>query len=82
MVIAGMPIDMQVGMPNDCGMDSQHPDSKVIDALGGTAEVARLCKCRPPSVSAWRKDGIPPARRQYLELLRPEAFEEQQGRSR
>jgi len=49
-------------------------DSKIIDALGGTTEVARLCRVRPPSVSGWRVNGIPPARRQFLELLRPEIF--------
>ena len=52
----------------------QHEDSKIIDALGGTAEVARLCKIKQPSVSEWRREGIPPARRQFLELLRPEVF--------
>lgn len=49
-------------------------DSDVIDNLGGTCAVAGLCNVRPPSVSAWRKTGIPDARRQFLQLLRPEAF--------
>jgi hypothetical protein len=49
-------------------------DSEIIDRLGGTAEVARLCEVQPPSVSEWRRHGIPRARRQYLELLRPEIF--------
>lgn len=49
-------------------------DSEIIDRLGGTAEVARICQIKPPSVSEWRSTGIPPARRQYLELLRPDAF--------
>lgn len=49
-------------------------DSKIIDALGGTAEVARICRVKQPSVSEWRTKGIPAARRQYLELLKPEAF--------
>lgn len=53
---------------------NKHPDSEIIDALGGTTEVARICEIKPPSVSQWRFDGIPKARRQYLELLRPEAF--------
>jgi len=52
----------------------QHRDSKIIDALGGTAEVARLCKVKQPSVSEWRRAGIPRARRQYLELLKPSVF--------
>ena len=52
--------------------------SKIIDALGGTAEVARLCRVRMPSVSEWRKTGIPDARRMYLEAIRPDVFDEKQ----
>ncbi|MBH1830969.1 hypothetical protein I5W42_05760 [Stenotrophomonas maltophilia] len=48
--------------------------SEIIDRLGGTSKVARICRIKPPSVSEWRASGIPPARRQFLELLRPEAF--------
>lgn len=48
--------------------------SEIIDRLGGTTEVARICRIKPPSVSEWRTSGIPPARRQFLELLRPEIF--------
>ncbi len=54
-------------------MDTKTP-SQIIDALGGTATVARLCRVKAPSVSDWRKNGIPDARRQYLELLRPDVF--------
>lgn len=49
-------------------------DTEVIDRLGGTAVVARLCKVKSPSVSEWRRTGIPDARRQFLELLRPDVF--------
>lgn len=49
-------------------------DSEIIDRLGGTLAVANLCKIKPPSVSDWRKKGIPKARRQFLELLKPAAF--------
>jgi hypothetical protein len=49
--------------------------NKIIDALGGTSEVARLCRVKPPSVSEWRTNGIPPARLQFLQLLRPDVFE-------
>lgn len=49
-------------------------DSDIIDALGGTTEVARLCEVQPPSVSEWRRTGIPRARRMYLQLIRPDAF--------
>lgn len=48
--------------------------SKIIDSLGGTAKVAEICRVRPPSVSEWRRRGIPDARMQFLELLRPEVF--------
>lgn len=51
--------------------------NKIIDALGGTAEVARMCDVQPPSVSEWRKEGIPRARLMYLRLLRPDVFEGQ-----
>ena len=51
-----------------------HPDSELIDAMGGTTAVAIMCRIKPPSVSDWRKHGIPSARRQYLELRRPDIF--------
>lgn len=55
------------------GMDKP-TDSEIIDRLGGTAAVARLCKVKSPSVTGWRSNGIPSARRQFLELLRPDVF--------
>ena len=55
--------------------------NQIIDALGGTAEVARLCNVKSPSVSEWRTNGIPPARLQYLRLLRPEVFADQNDNS-
>ncbi len=48
--------------------------SKIIDELGGTAAVARLCEVQPPSVSEWRKHGIPQARLMFLRLARPDVF--------
>jgi hypothetical protein len=49
----------------------------IIDRLGGTFAVARICKIRPPSVSKWKeRNRIPPARRQFLELYKPAAFVE------
>lgn len=48
--------------------------NKIIDALGGTAAVAKLCKVKPPSVSEWRTNGIPDARLQFLEVVRPDVF--------
>lgn len=47
----------------------------LIDRLGGTTAVAKLCECKPPSVHQWRTDGIPNYRLQFLRLAHPEAFE-------
>lgn len=44
--------------------------AQVIDRLGGTAEVSRLCGVKPPSVSDWKKDGIPKARMMFLRVAR------------
>lgn len=52
----------------------KHPDSEIITRLGGTAAVARMCRVRAPSVSEWKRSGIPDARRQFLELLHPDVF--------
>lgn len=54
-----------------------HPDSKIIDRLGGPAEIGRLFEISPQAVSMWRREGIPKARRMYLELARPEAFRDE-----
>jgi hypothetical protein len=49
--------------------------NQIIDALGGTSAVARLCEIRPPSVSGWLARGrIPKARLMYLKLARPDVF--------
>lgn len=48
--------------------------NQIIDTLGGTFAVARLCNVRPPSVSEWRRTGIPDARLQFLKLARPDVF--------
>lgn len=49
--------------------------SKIIDLLGGTTAVAKLCQVKQPSVSEWRRNGIPRARRQFLEVVRPDVFD-------
>jgi hypothetical protein len=51
-----------------------HPDSALIDLLGGTAVVARMFEVKQPSISGWRHAGIPRARRQYLAVIRPDLF--------
>lgn len=48
--------------------------SKIIDQLGGTNVVSRLCEVSAPSVSQWRNKGIPPARLMYLKVVRPDVF--------
>jgi hypothetical protein len=53
---------------------SEHPDSLVVERLGGPSEVGRLCRIRPQAVSQWKRRGIPDARRDFLALLRPDAF--------
>lgn len=49
--------------------------AKIIDALGGTAEVARLFGVRMPSISRWRVAGIPGARMMYLQAVRPDVLQ-------
>ena len=56
-------------------MDTQNPNL-IIDRLGGTSETARLCEIKPPSVSEWRKTGIPKAQLKYLMAIRPDVFVE------
>ena len=34
-------------------------ENAMIDLLGGTAKVAKMCKCDDATVSTWRKRGIP-----------------------
>ena len=34
-------------------------ENAILDLLGGTAKVSRMCKCDPATVSTWRKRGIP-----------------------
>lgn len=50
--------------------------SEIIDALGGTFEVARICRIKPPSVSGWKVNGIPAARLDFLRLKFPRKFRE------
>ena len=48
--------------------------NEIIDALGGTGEVAKLCNVTTGAVSQWRTQGIPEARMMYLKLARPDVF--------
>lgn len=58
-------------------MKTKHSDSDLIDAMGGTVAVAKMCEVKPPSVSEWRYMGIPRARLMYLKLVCPDAFTRQ-----
>ncbi|MFZ3001416.1 MAG: hypothetical protein WA071_13895 [Undibacterium umbellatum] len=49
-------------------------DSRIIDALGGTGAVAKIFGVSDPTVSIWRRIGIPKARRMYLEVVYPHLF--------
>ncbi len=48
--------------------------TKIIEALGDTAEVARLFDIKMPSVSGWKELGIPRARMMYLKVAKPEVL--------
>ena len=49
--------------------------NKIIDALGGTSAVAKLCEVTPQAVSQWREDGIPQARMMFVKVVRPDIFD-------
>lgn len=48
--------------------------NRIIDAIGGTGDTARLCEVSAAAVSQWRDDGIPKARMMFLRLARPDLF--------
>lgn len=50
--------------------------SEIIDKLGGTVAVARICNVSSQAVSKWRIDGIPEARIMYIKLLNPDLFQQ------
>jgi len=56
--------------------------STIIDRLGGTGAVAKLCEITAPSVSEWRTRGIPKPWRKYLEAIRPDVFKPERKRKR
>lgn len=47
----------------------------VVERLGDTAEVARMFEVRMPSVSEWKKSGIPKARMMFIKAVHPEALD-------
>jgi len=48
--------------------------SRIIDAMGGTSAVARLCEIKQPSVTNWRENGIPKPWLKYFRCIRPDLF--------
>ena len=61
-------------LPDNGKTMNQHA-TQIIEALGDTAEVARLFGVRMPSVSDWKKHGIPRARMMSLKVAKPQALE-------
>jgi hypothetical protein len=51
-----------------------HEAAHLIDRLGGTVAVARLCEVSSQAVTQWRHVGIPRARMMYLRAVRPAVF--------
>ncbi|WP_082603952.1 hypothetical protein [Acidovorax sp. Root217] len=51
------------------------PATQIIQALGGPSAVARLFGISAPSVTNWKKTGIPRPRMMFLELARPKELE-------
>lgn len=50
--------------------------NKIIDALGGTVQVAGICGRSKGAVSQWRRSGIPDGLLKYLRAVYPEKFAE------
>ena len=50
--------------------------SSVIDAIGGTSQVASICDVTPGAVSQWRKNRIPKGFLLFLRDRYPVAFED------
>ena len=51
--------------------------NSIIDALGGTAQVARICGVRPQAVSQWKTNGIPKPWLKFLQSAYPKVFKTQ-----
>lgn len=54
--------------PYDVCMNAKTSDEVLIDELGGTFSVARLCGVKPPSVTEW-KERIPASRLLFLAAM-------------
>lgn len=52
-------------------IDKQTQAKMLIDELGGTTQVARICQIAPPSVSGWKTHGVPLGWQKYLSIMYP-----------
>jgi hypothetical protein len=59
-------------------MSHEH-SSSLIDALGGTCAVARVCEVSSQAVSKWRRGGIPRPWIKYFRSIRPDLFDDAGG---
>ncbi len=46
----------------------------IIDSLGGTGAVAKMCEVTTGAVSQWRNNGLPKTQRKFLMAIRPDVF--------
>jgi hypothetical protein len=44
---------------------NKHPDSEIIDLLGGTSVVAKFTNLTTGAISQWRTNGMPDAWKKY-----------------
>lgn len=63
-------------LPLNQSTDDGAEASRLIDAVGGTSEAARICEVSPQAVTQWRKAGIPRARLMFLRLRFPQLFDD------
>jgi hypothetical protein len=50
--------------------------AELIKKLGGNSKIAAMLGIKPPSISYWRRKGIPELRLRQLKDLAPKAFDE------
>ena len=53
-------------------LNNNESDNQLIDALGGSVAVARMCGVSSQAVSQWRKNGIPRPWKMILETKKSE----------
>ena len=50
--------------------------NKIIDRLGGTTEVAKICGLTTGRISQWRHEGLPKSWEKFLRSAFPDVFKE------